>query len=233
MARIQLNLVLGALSIFVSAFFIGFNLSARMSIAPLISATDTTFKKALQHSPPTAHHEPTSDQAPTEHHAKHAPVVSATDTALKTEDCITSAAMSGRKPTVPNDGEFQLHGSECLGSSVKLMPSARVSKECAWILDLDALPGLGFSAHHQDQIIENIFNRIGRTNKFFVEFGFGYAYLSDSKDSYLGVKLNSKHLRFFNLLWLICQNHVPTVTFPFSFGSRLHEARGWLERSLF
>ena len=66
---------------------------------------------------------------------------------------------SGRKPAVPKEGDFQLHGSECLGSSVKLMPSARVSKECAWMLDLDALPGLGFSANHQDQVIETIFDR--------------------------------------------------------------------------
>jgi len=105
------------------------------------------------------------------------------------------------------------------------MPSARVSKECAWMLDLDALPGLGFSAQHQDQVVETIFDRpelqtpnvqlqtsyqpqcrnknrfkyaltrwrrrIGRTNKFFVEFGFGYQGLG-SKDDYLAGKLNSK-----------------------------------------
>ena len=68
-------------------------------------------------------------------------------------------AFSGRKPSVPKDGGFQSHGSECISSSVKPMPSARVSKECAWMLDLDALPGLGFSSHHQDQVVETIFDR--------------------------------------------------------------------------
>ncbi len=87
---------------------------------------------------------------------KLASVISATDATFTTADCGT---LSGRKPAVPKEGNFQLHGSECLSSSVKLMPSSRVSKECAWMLDLDALPGLGFSANHQDQVVETIFDR--------------------------------------------------------------------------
>ena len=85
------------------------------------------------------------------------------------------------------------------------------------MLDLDALPGLGFSAEtifekselptsnvqlqcstHQPQRRNNRFKsrphpmllRIGRTNKFFVEFGFSQGKLS-SKDDYLRGQLNS------------------------------------------
>jgi len=136
MARMQLKLVLGALSIFVAAFYLGFNVSYRM-------ASGTIGGRFW----------PRASAAP----LKPASLISATDATFTTADC--GLTFSGRKPSIPTDGSFQSHGSECLSSSVKLMPSSRVSKECTWMLDLDALPGLGFSANHQDQVVETIFDR--------------------------------------------------------------------------
>jgi hypothetical protein len=89
---------------------------------------------------------------------------------------------SGRPAPIPTDGYFQSHGAECPSSSAKRFPSTKVSKECAWILELDAHKGLGYSAHHQDAIVETIFNQIGRTNKFFVEFGFGNGNFNTEED---------------------------------------------------
>jgi hypothetical protein len=48
--------------------------------------------------------------------------------------------------------------------------------------------------------------RIGRTNKFFVEFGFGYQGLG-SKDDYLAGKLNSKATAFLAPIHLVVLTH--------------------------
>jgi hypothetical protein len=66
----------------------------------------------------------------------------------------SGSAFSGRSAEVPREGYFQSHGSECpaAGTSVRKMPSAGVGQECWWILDLDALKGLGYSANHQDKV---------------------------------------------------------------------------------
>jgi hypothetical protein len=66
----------------------------------------------------------------------------------------SGSAFSGRRAVVPREGFFQSHGSECpaADTSVRKMPSSSVGQECWWILDLDALKGLGYSANHQDKV---------------------------------------------------------------------------------
>ncbi len=44
-------------------------------------------------------------------------------------------------------------------------------------------------------MVETIFDKIGRTNKFYVEFGFGYAGLTNDRDSFLNVKPNVGYMR--------------------------------------
>jgi hypothetical protein len=68
----------------------------------------------------------------------------------------SGSAFSGRRAEVPREGYFQSHGSECpaADTSVRKMPSSSVGQECWWILDLDALKGLGYSANHQDKVTQ-------------------------------------------------------------------------------
>jgi hypothetical protein len=66
----------------------------------------------------------------------------------------SASSFSRRNAEVPHEGFFQSHGSECpvARASVRKMPSAGVSKECEWMLDLDSLEGFGYSANHQDKV---------------------------------------------------------------------------------
>jgi hypothetical protein len=46
------------------------------------------------------------------------------------------------------------------------------------------------------QVVETIFDKIGRTNKFYVEFGFGYGYISNDEASFRVNKPNVGYMRF-------------------------------------
>ncbi len=199
-------------------------------------------------------------------------LISATEATFTTAD-YSSLTFSGRKPAVPKEGDFQLHGSECLSSSVKLMPSARVSKECAWMLDLDALPGLGFSANHQDQVVETIFDRselqinlkrptanltlptaMSQKKSFLItplpDGDAGSAAqisfllnLDLGIKGYLGLRMiilpasSTVRQLHFRRQFILLSRHIEIKHQPFHplicVRSCLHEARGWLEGSLF
>jgi hypothetical protein len=196
MARLHMNTVLAALSTFVFGVFLGVNLSnpIRCSSAVHISAdaaleqSDFKTRSNADILPPAV---AAKDPPPNSVDLQGPP-----STSVEVTDRVSNSdrvyTFSGRPAPTPVDGYFQAHGADCPSSSVKLFPSTKVSKECAWILDLDAHKSLGYSAYHQDAILETIFNLIGRTNKFYVEFGFGYGHFDTEEDMHKA-GLNSKH----------------------------------------
>ena len=197
MARLHINTVLTAF-IFVAAlfFYAGFLLSNSISgSSDVHSRADAALENSDFKTRSNADILPPADAGkdlPSNSIAVNDPVsnsVAVNDPVSNSDRVYT---FSGRPAPIPTEGYFQSHGAECPSSSVKLFPSTKVSKECAWILELDAHKGLGYSAHHQDAIVETIFNRIGRTNKFFVEFGFGYGNFNTEEDLRRAT-LNCKH----------------------------------------
>ncbi len=186
MARLHINTALAALSTFVIGVYLGVNLSNPIRCSNAVhssadAALVNTDIKTLSN----------TDILP--------PAVAAKDpspNSVEVKDLVSNTdrvyTFSGRPAPIPVEGHFQTRPADCSSSSVKLFPSTKVSKECAWIVDLDAQKGLGYSSHHQDKIIETIFDQIGRTNKFYVEFGFGYG-VFDTEEDLRRAALNSKH----------------------------------------
>jgi hypothetical protein len=206
MARLHMNTVLTTLFIFVAALYSGFLLGNSKSGSTAVrSHADAALENSDFKTRSNADILPTADAGkdlPSNSVAVNGPVSNSVavkkpeSNSVAVNDPVSNSdrvyTFSGRPAPIPADGFFQSHGAECPSSSVKLFPSTKVCKECAWILELDAHKGLGYAAHHQDAIIETIFNRIGRTNKFFVEFGFGYGNFNTEEDLRRAT-LNCKH----------------------------------------
>jgi hypothetical protein len=216
MARLHMNTVLTTLFIFVAALYSGFLLGNSKSGS---SAVRSRADAALENSdfktrsnadilPPAdagkdlpsnsiAVNDPVSNSVAVKNPVSNSVAVNdPVSNSVAVKEPVSNSdrvyTFSGRPAPIPAEGYFQSHGAECPSSSVKLFQSTKVSKECAWILELDAHKGLGYAAHHQDAIVETIFNRIGRTNKFFVEFGFGYGNFNTEEDLRRAT-LNCKH----------------------------------------
>jgi hypothetical protein len=206
MARLHINTALAALSIFVIGVYLGVNLSNPIRCSNAVhssadAALVNTDIKTLSNAdilPPAV---AAKDPPPNSVEVKGPPsnsveVKGPPPNSVEVKDLVSNTdrvyTFSGRPAPIPVEGHFQTRPADCSSSSVKLFPSTKVSKECAWIVDLDAQKGLGYSSHHQDKIIETIFDQIGRTNKFYVEFGFGYG-VFDTEEDLRRAALNSKH----------------------------------------